>query len=68
MRIFFIILLTLAISLSANAREVEVTAIGSGADEEWALMNALDNAVRQSSEITIKRDSSMKKINHYKKG
>jgi len=62
MRIFFIILLTLAISLSANAREVEVTAIGSGADEEWALMNALDNAVRQSSEITIKRDGSMAKI------
>ncbi len=62
MRILFIILLTLAISLSANAREVEVTAIGSGADEEWALMNALDNAVRQSSEITIKRDSPMKKI------
>ena len=62
MRILFIILLTLAISLSANAREVEVTAIGSGADEEWALMNALDNAVRQSSEITIKRDGSMAKI------
>ena len=62
MRILFIILLILAISLSANAREVEVTAIGSGSDEEWALMNALDNAVRQSSEITIKRDSSMKKI------
>ncbi|MBQ8677396.1 MAG: hypothetical protein IJ529_02865 [Alphaproteobacteria bacterium] len=50
-RIFYTLLLLLA--FNANAKELVVTAYGEGEDYDWAVMNAVENAVRQTSDIDV---------------
>ena len=49
-------MLLLFISFSANAKELTVIAYGEGDDYDWAIMNAVENAVRQTSTIDIQSD------------
>lgn len=48
-----IFILFLLLSYSANAKEIKVTAVGYGENYDWAIMNAVENAVRQTSDIEI---------------
>lgn len=50
-KIFYALLFLMA--FNANAKEVVVTAYGEGEDYDWAVMNAVENAVRQTSDIDI---------------
>lgn len=50
-KIFFAILLLTA--FAANAKEITVTAYGEGEDYDWAVMRAVENAVRQTADISI---------------
>ena len=49
-------LLFLLTAFNANAKEIVVTAYGEGEDYDWAVMNAVENAVRQTSDIAIQSD------------
>lgn len=53
--------LMLIISMSANAREIIVSAIGEGENYDWAVLNAVENAVRQTNPISIERNGLQKK-------
>lgn len=46
-------ILFLLLSFNAYAKEVVVTAYGEGEDYDWAVMNAVENAVRQTSGIAV---------------
>ena len=48
-----IFILFLLLSYSANAKEIKVTAVGYGENYDCAIMNAVENAVRQTSDIEI---------------
>mgnify|MGYP002769001915 FL=1 len=48
-----ILALFLCTAFSAQAKEITVTAYGEGDDYDWAVMNAVENAVRQTTEITV---------------
>lgn len=48
--------LLLLTAFNANAKEIVVTAYGEGDDYDWAVMNAVENAVRQTSDIAIQSD------------
>ena len=50
-KIIFILLLLF--SYIAEAKEIKVTAVGYGENYDWAVMNAVENAVRQTSDIEI---------------
>lgn len=53
-KIFY--MLFLLIAFNVNAKEITVTAYGEGDDYDWAVMNAVENAVRQTSTIDVKSD------------
>ena len=57
-KIFYILLLLTA--FSANAKEITVTAYGEGDDYDWAVMNAVENAVRQTSDIDVQSNGLRK--------
>lgn len=59
---YFIILLNLLLSFSAQAKDVEIEAIGVGDSYDWAIMNAIDNAVKQSQGVTISRQAPIQKL------
>ena len=62
-KLFLSLLLLLALSgFEVKAREVDVMAMGVGKDYEWALMNALDNAVKQTNNVIIGRDAPMQRM------
>ena len=48
--------LILSISFSATAKEIVVSAFGEGEDYDWAVLNAVENAVRQTSAISVSRN------------
>lgn len=48
-----ILALFLFTAISAQAKEITVTAYGEGDDYDWAVLNAVENAVRQTSDITV---------------
>lgn len=62
MKNIFLVLFFALVTFTAQAKEIEVEAIGVGIDYDWALMNALDNAVKQTSEVTISRASPIQKM------
>lgn len=47
-------------SFNVNAKEVVVTAYGEGENYDWAVMNAVENAVRQTANISLHRDGLSK--------
>ena len=57
--LFALFLLT---SFVVNAKEITVTATGSGKTRDFAIMDAVENAVRQSTEITIEREKPFRQI------
>ena len=48
-----ICMLFLLFAFNVNAKEIAVTAYGEGDDYDWAVMNAVENAVRQTSSIDV---------------
>ena len=48
-----ILALFLFTAISAQAKDITVTAYGEGDDYDWAVLNAVENAVRQTSDITV---------------
>lgn len=62
MKQLFLLLLFSIIAVTTQAKEIEVEAMGVGKDYEWAVMNALDNAVKQTSDVTINRTAPMLKM------
>ena len=57
--LFVLLLLT---SFVTNAKEITVTATGSGKTRDFAIMDAVENAVRQTTEISVERDKSFQQI------
>ncbi len=49
---FFFICLSFITAV--HAKTIDVTAVGNGETYDWAVLNAVENAVRQTSDITIK--------------
>lgn len=45
----------------AFAKEVSVMAVGFGDDYDWAVLNAVENAVRQSSEVVVENTTGIQK-------
>lgn len=45
----------------AEAKIIEVEALGIGDDYDWAVANAIENAVKQTSEVSIERNAPMAK-------
>lgn len=62
MRTLLIALALLLLPGVLHAKNVDVEAIGVGDDYDWAVMNAIDNAVKQSSGVSISRDAPMNKL------
>lgn len=59
MKISKYILLTifsLTFAATVNAKEINVEALGVGEDYDWAVLNAVENAVRQTSDIYISKN------------
>lgn len=46
-------MLCFLLAFNANAKEISVIAYGEGDDYDWAVMNAVENAVRQTSTIDV---------------
>ena len=40
-------------AFTVQAKEVVVSAVGEGEDYDWAVLNAVENAVRQTNDMTI---------------
>lgn len=59
-KIFYMLLFLM--TFNANAKEVVVTAYGEGEDYDWAVMDAVENAVRQTSDIDVQRNG-LHKVN-----
>lgn len=57
--LFVLFLMT---SFVVSAKEITVTATGSGKTRDFAIMDAVENAVRQTTEITIERDKAFKQL------
>lgn len=55
-------LLLVSFAYSGYAKEIDVEAMGVGEDYEWAVMNAIDNAVKQTSDVIVKRSAPMQKM------
>lgn len=55
-----IAILLVLLAFNANAKEITVTAYGEGDDYDWAVMNAVENAVRQTSEISVQSNGMHK--------
>lgn len=53
--------LCLFTAFNVNAKEISVTAYGEGENYDWAVLNAVENAVRQTSDIAI-QGNGLKKI------
>ena len=49
-------ILFLLASFNTYAKELEVVSYGEGEDYNWAVMNAVENAVRQTSDIDVRSD------------
>ncbi len=49
-------------AFAVQAKEVVVSALGEGEDYDWAVLNAVENAVRQTNDITIE-SNGLQKIN-----
>ncbi len=49
----FLLMMLLFLSADLAAKEITVTAEGYGENYDWAVLNAVENAVRQTSDITI---------------
>lgn len=62
MRCFFLTLFLALFSVETYAKDVEVEAVGVGKDYDWAVMNALDNAVKQTNDVVINRTAPMSKM------
>ena len=62
MKRIFLSLLFVCFAGTTYAKEIEVEAMGVGKDYEWAVMNALDNAVKQTTDVTISRTAPMLKM------
>ncbi|MDR1694611.1 MAG: CsgG/HfaB family protein [Lactobacillaceae bacterium] len=54
-------LLSLAFSITANAKETNIETTGVGDDYDWAVLNGLENAVRQSNGAYINQTASIVK-------
>lgn len=48
--------LLVCFAINVQAKEIVVSAFGEGEDYDWAVLNAVENAVRQTSDITVERD------------
>ena len=57
-----LLVLFLMTSFVVNAEEITVMATGSGKSRDFALMDAVENAVRQTSEITVEREKSFTQV------
>lgn len=62
MKQIFLSLLFVSFAYTTYAKEIEVEAMGVGKDYEWAVMNALDNVVKQTTDVTISRTAPMLKM------
>lgn len=62
MKKFILVIAILFVSFNLQAKDITVTAEGVGDGYDWAVMNAVENAVRQSSEIFVHRQSPMSKL------
>lgn len=47
-------------AFAVQAKEVVVSALGEGEDYDWAVLNAVENAVRQTNDITIEGNGLQK--------
>ena len=52
----------LSTSFVVNAKEVTVTATGSGETRDFAIMDAVENAVRQTTKITVEREKAFQQL------
>lgn len=59
MKQVFLSLLFVCLAFTTHAKDIEVDAMGVGKDYEWAVMNALDNVVKQTSDVRINRTAPM---------
>ena len=57
-KILFVLLFFTAFAV--QAKEVVVSALGEGEDYDWAVLNAVENAVRQTNDITIEGNGLQK--------
>lgn len=57
-KILFVLLFFTAFAV--QAKEVVVSALGEGEDYDWAVLNAVENAVRQTNDITIESNGLQK--------
>ena len=57
-----VITLLMFVSFNAYAVEVETIAEGFGESYDWAVLNAVENAVRQTSDINIENNVGLQKI------
>lgn len=62
MKKFIIFAAAFLFSFNVQAKIINVEAQGVGDDYDWAVMNAVENAVRQSSEVIVHRDAPMEKF------
>ena len=54
--------LLLSVAFNVQAKDITVTAVGTGKSRDFAIMDALDNVVRQTSEVSISRDKAFKQL------
>ena len=59
MKRILLLLLFVGFAFTTHAKEIEVEAVGVGKDYDWAVMNAIDNAVKQTSDVTVSREAPM---------
>ena len=52
-KILGVVTLLVLITTTANAKTLKVTATGVGETYDWAVLNAIENAVRQTSNVTV---------------
>ena len=50
------------LTFNVQAKEIEVEALGVGPDYEWAVMNAIDNAVKQTSDVYVGREAPLQRM------
>lgn len=62
MKYFILSTFLVFLSLEVKAKNIEVEVLGVGKDYDWAIMNALDNAVKQTNEVEIRHQSPMQKM------
>ncbi len=49
-------------AFTVQAKEITVTATGSGKTKDFAIIDAVENAVRQTTEITVERDKAFQQL------